>query len=299
MSVDTLDLDYETASRVDLKSCGLDVYARDPSTRPILLSYKLNDEPAQLVDLWDKPFPKKLRDMMEDPGVRKIAHNAAFEIAISKHCLGIRTDPSQWYCTMIMALSLGLPASLEQLVRDALKLPREFWKDERGSALMRLFSYANSKATPWSHPNEWREYGEYCRQDTVAEAKVFKVLRRYIPNLGRLFDEWVLDQKINSRGLPVDLTFIDQAQRLAAESKAKYKKIMQEMTGLENPNSTKQVAKYLQDRGYPFASTAKNRTMIAKKDFADRLTDEAVELIDMRTDSNKTSLAKYAAIKRA
>ena len=300
-----IELDFETHSLIDLKTCGLDRYARDPSTKVLMMSYQidagdgLGPSPVHVWEAHKGPMPRKLREMLEDPSVRKIAHNAAFEIAMCVHVLGIKTRPEDWWCTMIMGLSLGLPASLEQLVRDALQLPRKYWKDPRGAVLMRMFSFPKSKATWETNPAEWAEYVEYCRQDTVAEAEVFRVLRKYIPNMGQLFDRWCLGEKINNRGLPVDLDFIESANHLAELSKAEYKKILKEHTGLDNPNSTKQALEWLTALGYPFASIAKNRAGIAVKDFAASIAEEAKEFIRIRLESNKTSLAKYNAIKRS
>lgn len=294
-----LHCDFETASRVDLRKEGLDNYARHESTKVLMLNWSIDDGPVNLWLPHERPIAPKLRDMMLDPSVRKIAHNAQFEIAIFNHVLGIETVPEQWYCTMVMALHLGLPAALEQLVRDALRLPKQYHKDPEGDRLMRLFSYPKSKATHETHPEEFKRYCDYGRQDVVAETKVYAVLKRYVPNMGQLFSGWVLDQKINARGLPVDYQFIDAAKAIAAKSKEEYKELLAEKTGLQNSNSVKQLLPWLEARGYPFASTAKNRMKIALKDFADRLTDECKEVMQIRMESNKTSLAKYDAILRA
>lgn len=297
--------DFETASKADLKKVGLDVYARDDTTRVLMLNYQFDGEDGfgpSPVRTWlphVEPMPRGLRDMIRDPKVRKIAHNAQFEIAIFNHVLGIPTPPEQWYCTMVMALSLGLPGKLETLVRDALKLDPKFWKDPEGDRLMRLFSFPSSRATHESHPEEFQKYIGYGMQDVVAEAKVFSVLKKYVQSMGRLFDGWCLDQKINERGLPVDIDFIESAQHIAKISKDEYKKILQAKTGLANPNSTAQMLGWLTERGYPFASIAKNRVQIAVTDFGDKITDEAKEVLDIRAESNKTSLAKYDALKRA
>lgn len=301
----SLDLDFETHSKVELRKFGMDVYARDPSTKVLMLGYQIDMgdglEPSP-VKIWlphEEPMPPKLRDMLTDPKVRKIAHNANFELNILRHTLGIPVNPNQWYCTMVMALSLGLPGALETLVRDALKLERKYWKDPEGDRLMRMFSYPSSKATHETHPEEFKRYIEYCRQDVVAEAKVFRILRRYVQNMGKLFDGWVLDQKINARGLPIDIDFIEAAKKIADRSKAQYKQEMIDKTGLANPNSVTQLLPWLTERGYPFASLAKNRVRIAVEDFGDEITDEAKEVIDLRLESNKTSIAKFDAIKRA
>ncbi len=172
-----LHLDYETSSRVDLKKVGTDVYSRHESTRVLMLAWKFGDD--DFVKVWKPhlgPMPPELRAAMTDPKVRKIAFNAAFEIAITRNVLKIATDARQWRCVMVMALSLGLPSKMELLVRDALKLPKEFWKDSEGDRLIRLFCYPSAKATWETRAVDWARFVKYNRQDVVAEARAYKIL---------------------------------------------------------------------------------------------------------------------------
>ena len=295
-----LHVDWETKSAADLKKVGLDVYSRHESTRAIMLNYSFGEGDVRLWEYHRQPtLPKPIREALVDPDVIKVAHNAQFEIAICKHVFGLEVDIAQWQCTMVMALSLGLPAALGQLAKDALQLPREFWKDPEGDRLMKLFSYPRSRATPETHPEEWAKYCRYGSQDVVAERKIYRILRAYVKNPSGLFRDWQLDQKINETGLPVDEAFIHSAKLIAEEEKSRYKALMKEHTGLENPNSTKQLLPWLKDRGYPFNSLAKNRVQIATKDFENEIDGEAKTAIRMRLESNKTSIAKFDAILRA
>lgn len=294
-----LHCDYETKSKADLPKVGLDVYSKHPSTSVLMLNWKFDDEPVRLWESHKGPMPRIVRDALEDDEVIKIAHNAQFEIAISNEVLGIDTRPEQWHCTMVMALSLGLPASLGQLAKDALQLPKEFWKDPEGDRLMKLFSMPRSKATPESHPQEWQGYCRYGGQDVVSESKIYRILRQYVKDPQRLFREWCLDQKINANGLPVDEFFIYSAQKIADAEKERYKNLLKEETGLDNPNSVKQILPWLKDRGYPFSSLAKNRVQIAMRDFGDEIDGHAKHVLNLRLQSTKTSTAKFDAILRA
>lgn len=294
-----LHLDYETASKVDLRKVGTDAYSRHPSTRVLTASWSFDD--GKTIKTWrthEGPMPDELRVALTDPEVRKVAFNAAFEIAITRNVLKVATNVRQWRCVMVMALSLGLPGKMELLVRDALQLSREFWKDPEGDKLMRLFSFPSSKATHETHPMEFDRYVGYNRQDVRAETKAYRIMLRYIEDIDGLFEWWVLDQRINHTGLPVDYDFIAAAKTLAASAKEKYVAILKNWTGLANPGSVKQLLPWLQARGYPFASLAKNRAMIAMRDY-EELTQEAKDVLQMRFDSNKTSVAKFDAIERA
>lgn len=295
-----LHLDFETKSTLDLTKVGADVYSRHPSTRALMLSYGFDDETVKIWFPHLEPMPARLLAALVDPRIIKIAHNAAFELAIFINTLQIKTVVEQWRCTMVMALSLGLPGKLEQLARDALRLPKQYHKDPEGERLMRLFSFPSSKATHESHPVEFARYGDYCVQDTVVEKKVYAVLFKYTRTyMARMFKEWYLDRKINERGLPVDYKFIRCAKEIAARAKAEFKEIMREKTGLANPNSTPQMLGWLTERGYPFSSLGKNRVQIALNDFGDRITDEAKVVMRLRLASNKTSTTKYDALQRA
>jgi DNA polymerase len=297
-----LHCDFETSSTADLKKVGLDNYARDPSTRALMMSFQFDNARPVLWLPHKTKLPLVIRDAVEDRSVTKIAHNAAFEIEIFRHVLGVDARPDDWHCTMIMALSLGLPAQLAQLVRDALQLDRKYWKDERGEKLIAKFCYPAGAAKitePWiTHAKDFSDFGEYCIQDTVAEAKVYSILRRYVPDLENVMREWRLGQVINERGLPVDVKMIETAQRVAKRVKTDYKQTMIDMTGLANPNSTQQILPWLQDRGYPFSSLGKDRVSLALREFGDNITAEAKEVIRLRQESNKTSLTKYDAILR-
>ncbi len=297
--MDKLSCDYETASKADLKKVSADVYSRHPTTKVLMLGYRFNDEPVQLWLPHRGPMPKRLREGMTDPEVIKTAFNAPFERAITKNTLGIKAPPQQWRCVQVMAHALGLPGKLETLVRDCLRLPQKYWKDAEGERLMRMFSFPSSRATYESHPIEFERYGQYCMQDVVAECKAYDVLVKYLPNIEKLFENWWVDQEINDCGLPVDYTFIDRALELAEKSKAEYGERMRELTGLANPGSTTQLLPWLRDRGYPFASIAKGRVQIAMADFKNEIKPEAVKLLKMRLESNKTSLKKFVAMRDA
>ena len=105
--VEDLHLDYETASKVDLKKVGSDVYSRHETTRVLMLAYAYGEGPVRQWFPHEGPMPAELRAHITDPNVRKIAFNAAFEIAIFRNTLGFEIDPCQWRCVQVMSLALG------------------------------------------------------------------------------------------------------------------------------------------------------------------------------------------------
>lgn len=303
--------DFETRSKADLKKVGTPVYARHPSTRVLMLSLAVDDGPVRRWEPHRRPsVPETLLALIEDPDVIFVAHNAAFERAIFEHVLGIRIPPERWICTMAMAFALALPGALGQLVRDALKLGAEYQKIAEGHRYIQVFCKPRPRNhiteknprefNDWnSHPNEWADFCGYCDQDVVAERKVFRILRKFFPNLDETFDLWSFDQEINDQGYPLDLDLIQGAIALANEAKDRFKQEMIELTGLRNPNSNAQFTEWLRARGYPFASIAKGRVKIALDDFGEQMHEDAVKALKLRLKSTKTSLKKFDAMIRA
>jgi DNA polymerase len=300
-----LFLDFETRSKANLKKVGVDNYARHESTRVLRLAAALNDG---AVGLWlphlAPSMPAKLRALIEDPDVILVAHNAAFERAILNHVLGFNLPASRFICTMAMALSLSLPGALDQLVRDALQLKAEYQKLAHGKKFINRFCKPRkpSKNNPkefndWeTHPEEWEDGCTYCKQDVIAERKVFLILRKFFPDLGEVFALWAYDQDVNNAGVPLDVDLIRGAIEITNIAKARYTKLLRDLSGLKNPNSVQQFLPWLQERGYPFASSKANRVKIAIDDFGDKMTDDCLEFLRLRIESNKTSLKKFNAM---
>ena len=325
-----LTTDFETGSDVDLKKAGVDVYARHPSTRVLMLGYALDDHAP---GLWEPhktmgAVPERLLKKLLDPNVMIIAHNAVFERMIFKHVLGIDIPIERFICTQGMALSLSLPAALGQLTHDALQLAPEFCKSKEGDKLIHFFCKPQKRrrkrgetvdaATFWNdwstHPDKWKEFGVYCVQDVVSERKVYCVLRKYMTNFEDHQALYAIDQRINEHGLPVDDAMIHGARIIMKKANEVAKAALREITikyptpqypnGISNPNSSPQALAWLVDHGYPFASLKKDRVKLALKDFTDELADTvldegAIEFLKLRLLTNKASVKKFNALKNA
>jgi DNA polymerase len=307
-----LHCDFETASKVNLKKAGVDRYARHKSTRVLMLAYAANDHtPHVWLPHIDPVMPAALRRMLDDPTVEIVAHNAAFERAIFLHVLGIDIPLERFTCTQAMAFSLALPGDLDQLTRDALKLSSAMQKDKEGKALIKLFCEPNKKKptkknpnppawNDWAtHPAEWARFVAYCLQDVVAERKVHDILSKYITDMPEMRRLWVLCQRINERGVPVDMGVVRGAQIVADKTKAVLLEQMTELSGLHNPNSAVQALEWLTARGYPYGNLRKERVAMALEFKADEMTEDCIKFLKMRQQAAKTSVTKLQAIERA
>ena len=210
--------DFETYSEANLRKCGTDRYARDPSTEVLMYAYAFDNEPVQQwVPAEGEKMPKDVRDALRDPDVIKSAWNAPIEINILKHVLNEDIYINEWRCSMALAATLSLPLSLGKC-GEVLGVEQDKRKDSRGKALIRKFCMPlkptkrrkYTKATWVTDPDEWEEFKAYNIQDVEAErANVRKMLRYDLPE--HEWELWFLDQKINQRGIPINLAAIDNA----------------------------------------------------------------------------------------
>jgi DNA polymerase len=305
-----LHLDFETKSKVDLKRAGLDRYARHKSTRVLMLGYAVDNFAVHLWEPHKGPMPERLRALLENPNVEIVAFNAAFERAILLHVLGIDVPIERFICAQAMCCSLALPDDLDRAIRNGLRLDEKYCKDARGEKLIQYFCKPNkqSKKRPWewndweNSPAEWEEFCAYCCQDVVAERVLYNKLLPYLPDIADMRRLWAMAQRINERGVFVDMEIARGAQIVADKTKAILYEKMQAISGLENPDSPAQVLKWVSERGYPYNNMRKERVAMAlDKDIGERqfLTPECIEFLELRQLAAKTSVTKLAAIERA
>ena len=208
-----LHLDYETASDLNLKKTGAYKYAQHPSTRILMLGWAFDDEPVSLWQPHKESLPSRLEEGLRNPSVNKHAFNAAFERLITRNCLGIEVPPEQWRCTMVEAFYLGFAGGLD-VVLKAIGLPP---KDKRGQRLINMFCSPAAKThkADWynweNRPAEWEEFCQYCFQDVEVERMLWHWMQRF-PTMHRWdYEQWLVDQQINERGVPMDLEMAENA----------------------------------------------------------------------------------------
>ena len=287
-----LSIDIESRSRCDLLKQGLYTYARDPSTQVLLFCYALDDGPIHTWRPMTETMPPELANMLADTAVSKWAWNATFERELLKHVLKLNIPT--WRDTMVCSMYASLPAALG-LAGPALKLPDELTKNPEGKRLIRLFSLPNREGgfNDWrSHPDEFNAFDEYCQRDVEAE----RAIRRRLSKL-RVPDSewrlWELDQRINERGIPVDMEFVRAAKDMAALDKRRLLDDLIRMTGVPNPTTTSAFLAWAKSQGYPFGDLRKDTVTAA-------MTTELSPLLKWALKTrglvSKTSTAKFDVI---
>ena len=171
------------------------------------------------VNLWDvasgEPMPFDLKEALEDPEVIFIFHNSVFDVTVIREALDIDIPIHRVRCSMAKAYAHGLPGSLARL-SDVLGLGGEQKKSEKGHDLIRLFCLPpakNSKrgrATSKTHPEKWEAFKGYARQDIVAMREVWSRLPEW-NYCGEELKLWMLDAKINRRGMYMDLALVNSS----------------------------------------------------------------------------------------
>lgn len=296
----TIFIDIETFSSVDITSCGAYKYIESPDFEILLISYAVGESEVKVIDLASgDEMTEEFVNALRDPNYQKVAHNAVFE-RLSFRRVGFDVPSEQWYCTSVKAAYCGLPLSLDG-VSKALDLQDK--KLDTGKALIRYFS-CPCKATkinggrtrnyPWHNPEKWELYKTYNVYDVKAEREIYNTLSKYdIPDTERRL--YVLDQKINDRGIKVDEELAKAAICIDEEYTGLLTKRAKEITGLSNPNSVSQIKSWIQKKT---GKTIDSFNKAVMPDVIQMCKDnkEVSEMLDLRQRLSKTSIKKYYAM---
>lgn len=299
---DDLVIDFETRSRVSLKKAGAYRYAADPSTEVMVASYAIGMGP---IKRW-RPYISELVpfDLYDHiiRGKRVVSHGP-FERIIWNHVVkrnyaGVPViEIEQYSDIMVRAFACNLPGKLEQLAK-VLRLPP---KNMAGQSVMLKLTKPrrinlDGSVVWWDDPADIADMEDYCDDDVIAERQANMVL----PELP--MDElevWRIDQRINDRGIPHDMQFVDRAIQLVDYAKLRANEDISNLTdGMVNKaTEVGKLVAWLNSIGIQTTSLQKgDRQRLL--DLATQYQDEdAFDVIELRATAGKTSVAKYKAIK--
>lgn len=301
-TTNAVHLDFETRSACDLKKAGVHRYMEDPTTFPWGFRYKFDNDPT----IWEwrpeYPDPVALLRHIEAGGVFK-AHNLAFERTMWNvvmrrhypHWPELRIE--QCDCTMARAAAISHPQSLEKL-GDALGLPLR--KDMDGHRLMmkmarpRSFN-ADGTITWWDAPYDIDRNMEYCGRDVEVECQVDET----VPALNhRERQVWEFDQRINDRGVYIDIKFVQKMASVVEYAKKQNDRVMREITGraVSKCSKDREIIEWLNSRGIECDSLAKGEVDDVLFLASAYLDETAHDAIKLRQAAWKTSTAKYKAM---
>lgn len=226
-----------TKNKRGLPLVGAAAYAEHPSTEVLSLAYDLKDGLGERLWLPGMPPPADLFAHIQSGGLVE-AHNSGFEFFIWFYVCQLRMGwPAlpleQLRCSMAKAKAYSLPGKLETAAKivGATEL-----KDESGTATMRKLSVprkptkANKSLrwTPELNPDQFQTLYKYNVQDIKAEA----ALSIRTPDLQpQELELWLLDQRINARGVYIDPVGLQSCIAIFEQASDKYLNELQHITG--------------------------------------------------------------------
>jgi DNA polymerase len=275
-----VNLDFETRSKVDLKDKGLDTYARDVSTEVICMAYSID---GGEVKLWTPQFA--IPQFLSNPNAKFQAWNAAFEYNIMKHVLHLNTTWDQMIDSMAIAAANNIPQALDDAAQF---IDGEHLKDPIGKRLIQKLSKPKKDGTFNEDPELLEQMYEYCKQDVRTEMEVVKNLR---PLSASEQAVWVLTQKINEAGVPVDPDELRNAIFACEQNKEAIYREITELTGGYTANQPAKLIEWMGKRGVVVEDlTAETVTKLLQRN---NITDEVRRVLELRQQGSMTSVAKF------
>lgn len=299
--MNTLSIDIETFSSVNLAKAGVYKYAESQDFEILLFGYSVDGGEVQVADLASgEKIPGDVLAALYDDSVEKWAFNAMFERVCLSNYLGEWLNPDSWHCTMIWVATLGLPLSLEG-VGAVLGLEKQ--KLTEGKSLIKYFCVpcsptkvngGRTRNLPEHDREKWQLFKDYNIRDVETEVSIQKKLSRF-PVSDDVWEEYHIDQEINDLGIGIDMALVKQAIAMDTSTREELTRKIQDITNLENPNSVVQMRGWLSENGLEMDTLGKKAVAESMKTAPKHL----AEVLSLRQQLAKSSVKKYSAMETA
>jgi DNA polymerase len=290
--------DFETRNVLDLKHVGLAAYVRHPSMGVWCMGWWFVGQRMQMWRPGD-PDPVALLNHVHAGGKVGV-HNAAFEREVWNTYLRRHVVPhwpelhvEQQDCTMARAAVLGMPQKLE-IIAHVLGLPEQ--KDMEGHKVMLAMArpkkiHADGRVEWQSDPTLLKRTEAYCKVDVMVETSIDNALPALTEQERRV---WILDQKINDRGIKFDRVAVQRAMAVREVALAYGHKHMADVTGgaVRSTSQVQALRNWIIQRGFPCDSLDKEHReeLLLRVHAADAV--DVEEAIECRIDGGQTSPTK-------
>lgn len=263
-------------SKKGLPVVGAAKYSEDPTTEVLVMNYDLNDGRGvrQWYQSW--PAPQDLFDHLARGGTLE-AHKLDFERWIWQNVCHKRygwPDLEQYepqlFCSMAKARAYAYPPSLDQATKVAGVTEK---KDPAGAALMKRFSMPQNptkangmkrRITYADDPEGFIRYTQgYGAQDVVAEHALSQAVPEMIPIQREYYR---LDQRINRRGVHMDMAAVNGAIAIIEQAFAKYDAELGQITGGIKSTELEKLKGWCAAYGYSMSSMDEEAIDAALKD---------------------------------
>jgi len=219
-------VDFETRGKIDIDA-GATRYATEADA--IMLAYAIGDAPAQTVTSWLLGrLPGGVLCWSDMPPAVQEHHArvlrgeavwAAWNSSFDKAIWNFATidfpqlEPHHIIDVMAQATANGLAGQLAQAAKQC---GTSNQKDTAGKQLIELFS--KQGASPQAHPAEWLAFAHYAMADIDAMRGVFRRTRQLTAE--EWAESWAME-RVNDRGIYIDVPMVTHAAKLAAEDKVR------------------------------------------------------------------------------
>jgi DNA polymerase len=292
------DFDFETYSECSLDKSGIFKYATHPSTEILCLAYNLKNGEGIKSWLPGMPLPLDLFNYINNGGLIE-AWNVTFEFAIW-NIIATREfnfpilSLDQIRCAMAKAKAFGLPGKLEKAAKF-LELSEQ--KDKEGKRLLELFSKPRKPTKHDSRtrnflvefPEDAEKFINYNMQDIIVESEISK----RVPELQEnelVF--WQIDQKINTRGVQIDLVNAKNCLSIIDQMYAVYTTELITLTNgeVDSINKRDKILKWINNQEYTMLTLTRQSVIDALKD--NKITGGVRRILELR------QLLAFASIKK-
>jgi DNA polymerase len=308
-----LHIDFETRSELDLKKVGLHRYARHPSTDIWCLAVAVGDEEPRIILPPGRGGTPGF-SFGPLPDAQIYGWNVGFEYEIWNNIMVPRYGwpplaLEQCYCTMSMSFAMAFPGALDAA---SYAFGIEECKDKLGHAMMLKY------AKPWRRdPVQWmtdcpqftlggRKWTgaegltylhEYCKQDVRAEREIGHYV---LPLSDKERRVWLVDQKINARGVQLDMESVRAAVDMCEAAKARAAEELCRITdgAVQKVSAVAAFKEWTAAQGAEMTSLVKQQVidLLAADDDEDvsfELPAKVREALIVRQESGKASVAKF------
>ena len=306
---------------MNITKCGAYKYAESEEFEILLFGVSVDGGPVTVYDLaCGDTIPEEILAALSDRecnqvGFSMLPLNASVSpTGLKKHHpeyftgysipedpAGQYLDPASWKCTMIWSAYMGLPALTGRCRSRPEAAESEAEGRQRPDPIFLQVPCKPTKSNggrtrnlPEHDPEKWSLFKSYNKRDVEVEMAIQKRLSKYpVPDF--IWDEYHLDQEINDRGIALDMDVVENAITFDERSKAALSETMQDITGVENPNSVVQMKAWLSENGVEAES-------LGKKDVAKLIDDtdgQVEEALRLRLQLAKSSVKKYQAMQNA
>lgn len=242
-----------------------------------------------------------LLELLEDPEYEIVIQNSAFDRNVMLHAVGIDIPTDRVFDTMVCAMVHSLPGSLGSLC-EILGVPVDKAKDKAGKALIQLFCKPQPKGrkirrcTKRTHPEEWRRFRVYGGLDIDSMREVYRKLPRWNYR-GFERELWMLDQKINERGVQMDVELAHAAIRASDRAQKLLSAQAHEMTGgaVDSANQRDKLLQHILEE-YGVGLPDMQISTLERRINDDDLPLALRELLMVRLQASKTSVSKYKTL---